>query len=308
MTWVLSGDHIENEHDSGAPNWTNPSAPPPYRSRSSSPVVIKSRTFSGCFSSLAICTIAFISFFLAVIGAALIIIGCFLRFSKSAIFFSTARLKSNMSTSEDPLIRLVGEVTSNYINDVIIILIAFGVILLAISLAVIFCTNNRSACPFRFYIFIIVMIALIISTLAIILYIKGDSVKTTGLVLLTDKFNDLYGNNSMFTITFDAFMQIFKCCGVNNGSDFAHLKNTRWKTSFNQVVPYSCCFHEQRSNACTEKPTLMNGYKDAGCFKKLWYLIKRYRYIIISLAFAFLSFSVFILFLCFLMKSKTIRR
>jgi len=166
------------------------------------------------------------------------------------------------------------------------ILIAAGAIILVISFLGCCGACLDSKCLLTMYsIFLIIVLSLEIAAVvyAVVARTKFEEESEH---LMVSSIKDLYGvggNTSVATVSWNAVMHDFQCCGARDYEDF---EDSKWKRDSAQPgapFPPACCKKPDMYRECQTLPSQYSNYK-AGCFEKIRSWIKDHLKIILGVA------------------------
>lgn len=261
-----------------------------------------------CFASVGRCLLLFINSVLAIFGLGTIVIATTIHFSQSIsaslirLLASSSTFMSNLTGLDLHLFVHVLHVIAKHINEMSILFLVIGCIILFTSIIGMFGISQKLLCLLWSYVVLVGGMAVAIAVCAIFISVKNNAIERKSEMKLGTLFRSNYGNNTAFTNTFNAIMEMFKCCGIENESDFRDLKPI-WKNNYTQTVPGSCCKYKNGVIMdCMEAPNAQNSYVNIGCLKKIWTTIDHYRKkisivlgIIVAILFGFVIFTCIII-------------
>jgi len=248
------------------------------------------------------------NFILFLVGLALLAVGIFVAVDANKLFDWLSKVDFDPSMG--------GLDLKNLLKNCAYVLIAFGAFVFLVAFLGCCGAIKESKCMLGTYA-TIVCICLIVEILAIVFAAvfweqTKKELKTYLNKTIVEDYNGYNGKtmpSGKASLAWDMAMIFFKCCGINNYTDFSSAVN--WNKTLpdgkQAKIPPACCIMDDpdkfpnvtlKDTACPTNPTTANAYygdKD-GCYSKVALKISKYAVPIIGVgaAVAFLQLFVII--------------
>jgi hypothetical protein len=226
-----------------------------------------------CSISLARLLLVLLNAVYIVVGFAVFVAGLWAGFDKRSFVDVTGVIKDEILTS-----RLNDIADETVLGKASIVIVTLGVIILILSLlGYIAAAGERRGLLTCYAMILLILMMMEVATACATVVYRNEAETTVkdALRALLKKYShlDARRHRDGLTLMWDRIMANYECCGVYNFTDFQDDSN--WMTPGLMVVPKACCILMDKVNiepndtACTMKPTVLNSYKDKGCYDAL---------------------------------------
>lgn len=229
----------------------------------------------GCCEGCGQILLVLINFLFSLIGIALLVVACLVRFGSDLLdsylqgaysafqkALEEAAASNDVNISELDIGDLAGDASLAFIviGAFFFVLGIFGCI--------------GAVCKVKFLLIVYTIVLLTIFVAELIFVILLFTIKSTidGWIrtpLITKLEEDYTGTNGTdpFSLTMNFVMHEFKCCGIDNYSEFN--ATSKWnRTQNDQIIPYICCMNT-KDKTCVTNPSSNNSYIDQGCYEAI---------------------------------------
>ena len=275
-----------------------------------------------CLASCGKCFLTLINTLFGLIGLACLVIGLIIKFGKDVLNDVLKTVINQIGDQIKPMLDAIGKDTNEFmkqldltelLGSLAIILIAFGVALLALVIVGYCGTCCMSRCLLITYSLILIILVLAQITGLVLLFASRDTLSDHIKVPLKDSLKDYKGDQAVdiISVAWNAVMLQVSCCGVDSYKDFSVA--TGWKTyqasggtSISIDTPVVCCKETARANLGTSAAvsamcakTPLDATKsnfETGCYDAVWAEIDKSKTTVILILSAIIAFQAVMIF------------
>ncbi|NXY79333.1 TSN1 protein, partial [Glareola pratincola] len=197
--------------------------------------------------------------------------GCFTFIKVMMILFNLAIFLSGgtllgvgiwVAVDDQSFVDIFGGLSATVVQVVYVgyFLIVIGSILLVIGFLGCYGAQKDSKCLLMMFFSVVLIIFIAEIAAAVVALVYTGLAETLLSAVVTPLLKEKYGPDDSFTHVWNVTMKEFKCCGLNNYTDFT---NSTWYET-NEVYPDACCNFKQPCNA-----TLAAKSNVTGCFDQI---------------------------------------
>lgn len=231
----------------------------------------------GCCEGCGQVLLVLINLLFSLIGIVLLVVSCLVRFGSDLLDTYlrdaySAFQKAIQSAAAQQDFDISGLDIGDIIGDASIGFIVIGAFFFI--LGIFGCIGAICKVKFLLIVYTIVLMTIFVAELVFVILLAAAKSTVDGWIRtpLIKKLKDDYSGTSgtdPFTLTINFVMHEFKCCGIDNYTEFENAD--KWnQTRGGQKVPSFCCrdvTNKTVTKYCTENPTSNNSYIDEGCYK-----------------------------------------
>jgi hypothetical protein len=198
-----------------------------------------------------------------VVGSVVFVAGLWAGFDKRSFVDVTGVIKDKVLIS-----RLNDIADATILGKVSIIIAVLGTMILILSLlGYIAAAGERRYLLNCYATILIVMTTMEAATACASVFYKNEAETTVkdALMACLKKYNPMKQRSKKdgLILMWESIMANYKCCGIYNFTDFEDKLDM---PIGHPKVPESCCIKRNDAN-CTLNPTVLNSYKDKGCYE-----------------------------------------